>query len=258
MQYTYIKKRKSKPHTQCSTLLPTTATYSTAAFSSEFLAFFSRETPPTSKKLCCQPVTKQGRRRRKNWELLEATAEVEPLLNNHIISLAAAWSFEVYFLPGDSKGLLVPILKVNERNGRIISKIGKPHHIHGLLCGLQGFPFKKVFWDYLKKSYQQHWLLSKVVSNKLKWWWWCRWPIELSCWSWSTRTGLKTYEYLLSTLPYIPSFHWLCCEKQHYEVVWPTISCEYYYNDDFDSWQQGPLFIIIIIIVLLFVNEEEY
>ena len=163
MQYTYIKKRKSKPHTQCSTLLPTTATYSTAAFSSEFLAFFSRETPPTSKKLCCQPVTKQGRRR-KNWELLEATAEVEPLLNNHIISLAAAWSFEVYFLPGDSKGLLVPILKVNERNRRTISKIGKPHHIHGLLCGLQGFPFKKVFWDYLKKSYQQQ--LTAVKSSK--------------------------------------------------------------------------------------------
>ena len=62
---------------------------------------------------------------------------------------------------------------------------------------------------------------------------------------------------VLSTLPYIPSFHWLCCEKQHYEVVWPTISCEYYYND-FDSWQQGPFIIIIIIIVLLFVNEEEY
>ena len=63
---------------------------------------------------------------------------------------------------------------------------------------------------------------------------------------------------VLSTLPYIPSFHWLCCEKQHYyEVVWPTISCEYDDND-FDSWQQGPLFIIIIIIVLLFVNEEEY
>ena len=122
----------------------------------------------------------------------------------------------------------------------------------------RAFLSKKCF-EITKKSYQQHWLLSKVVNNKLKWWcWWCRWPIELSCWSWSTRTGLKTYEYLLSTLPYIPSFHWLCCEKQHYEVVWPTISCEYYYNDDFDSWQQGPLFIIIIIIVLLFVNEEEY
>ena len=104
------------------------------------------------------------KKKKKNRELLEAAAEVEPLLNNHIISLAAAWSFEVYFLPGDSKGLLVPILKVNERNGRIISKIGKPHHIHGLLCGLQGFPFKKVFWDYLKKSYQQQ--LTAVKSSK--------------------------------------------------------------------------------------------
>ena len=150
MQYisTYIKNANlSHTHSALCYCLLLLRTVQLHSLQSSLLSSPERLLPP-SKSCVANRLQSKEKEEEKNRELLEAAAEVKPLENNHIISLAAAWSFEVYLLPGDSIGLLVPILKVNEKNGRIISKIGKPHHIHGLLCGLQGFPFKKVFWDY--------------------------------------------------------------------------------------------------------------